>query len=119
MSGQPSATMQMPMRRVIRLVQEQRDARYNLLRGYFHGADDSATDDGEQMHLRSITLSTGLDAPLSAWQVKLHDVRVVQIRQKNGRLVRPDENPVLGPGDTVVLSGTPQALALAEEQLLR
>ena len=113
------ALVGVPMRRVIRIVQEQRDARYNLLRGYFHGADDSATDDGDQAHLRSITLSAGLDAPLSVWSAKLLDVRVVQIRQNNGRLVRPDENPVLGSGDTVVLSGTPQALALAEEQLLR
>jgi monovalent cation:H+ antiporter-2, CPA2 family len=32
------ALVGVPMRRVIRVVQEQRDARYNLLRGYFHGA---------------------------------------------------------------------------------
>jgi CPA2 family monovalent cation:H+ antiporter-2 len=113
------ALVGVPMRRVIRIVQEQRDARYNLLRGYFHGADDSATDDGEQEHLRSITLSQGLDAPLTVWRAKLRDVRVVQVRQSTGRLVRPEDNPVLGSGDTLVLSGTPQALALAEEQLLR
>jgi CPA2 family monovalent cation:H+ antiporter-2 len=113
------ALVGVPMRRVIRIVQEQRDARYNLLRGYFHGADDSASDDGEQEHLRSITLSQGLDAPLAVWRAKLRDVRVVQVRQSSGRLVRPDDNPVLGSGDTLVLSGTPQALALAEEQLLR
>ena len=35
------ALVGVPMRRVIRIVQDQRDARYNLLRGYFHGADDS------------------------------------------------------------------------------
>ncbi len=113
------ALVGVPMRRVIRIVQEQRDARYNLLRGYFHGADDSTSDDGEQEHLRSITLSEGLDAPLSVWRAKLRDVRVVQVRQSNGSLLRPDDNPVLGNGDTLVLSGTPQALALAEEQLLR
>jgi CPA2 family monovalent cation:H+ antiporter-2 len=33
------------MRRVIRVVQDQRDARYNLLRGYFHGADDDGIDE--------------------------------------------------------------------------
>ncbi len=113
------ALVGVPMRRVIRIVQEQRDARYNLLRGYFHGADDSTSDDGEQEHLRSITLSEGLDAPLAVWRAKLRDVRVVQVRQSNGSLLRPDDNPVLGNGDTLVLSGTPQALALAEEQLLR
>jgi CPA2 family monovalent cation:H+ antiporter-2 len=36
------ALVGVPMRRVIRVVQDQRDARYNLLRGYFHGADDDS-----------------------------------------------------------------------------
>ncbi len=113
------ALVGVPMRRVIRIVQDQRDARYNLLRGYFHGADDSAVDDGEQVHLRSITLPHGLDAPLSALGDKLGDVRVLQVRRGQGMLLSPHTNPVLNTGDTLVLSGTPQALALAEEQLLR
>ena len=39
------ALVGVPMRRVIRIVQDQRDARYNLLRGYFHGADDNTVDE--------------------------------------------------------------------------
>jgi CPA2 family monovalent cation:H+ antiporter-2 len=76
-------------------------------------------DDGEQVHLRSITLPHGLDAPLSALGDKLGDVRVLQVRRGQGMLLSPHTNPVLNTGDTLVLSGTPQALALAEEQLLR
>ena len=34
------ALVGVPMRRVIRSAQAQREARYSLLRGYFHGADD-------------------------------------------------------------------------------
>ena len=34
------ALVGVPMRRVIRLARDARDARYGLLRGYFHGADD-------------------------------------------------------------------------------
>jgi CPA2 family monovalent cation:H+ antiporter-2 len=34
------ALVGVPMRRVLRVVQQQRDARYGLLRGFFHGADD-------------------------------------------------------------------------------
>ncbi|KTT10376.1 NAD-binding protein, partial [Pseudacidovorax intermedius] len=37
------ALVGVPMRRVIRLAQEARDARYHLLRGYFRGADDDAS----------------------------------------------------------------------------
>jgi CPA2 family monovalent cation:H+ antiporter-2 len=50
------ALVGVPMRRVIRIVQDQRDARYNLLRGYFHGADDDSVDDFEQERLSTVTL---------------------------------------------------------------
>jgi hypothetical protein len=39
------ALVGVPMRRVLRVVQQQRDARYGLLRGYFHGADDDTVDE--------------------------------------------------------------------------
>jgi glyoxylase-like metal-dependent hydrolase (beta-lactamase superfamily II) len=45
------ALVGVPMRRVIRIVQDQRDARYNLLRGYFHGADDDTVNEREQERL--------------------------------------------------------------------
>ena len=47
--------MGVPMRRVVRRVEEMRDERYALLRGYFHGADDVDDDDGhEQVRLQSV-----------------------------------------------------------------
>lgn len=75
------ALVGVPMRRVIRVVQDQRDARYGLLRGYFHGADDDTVDERQQARLLSVSL------PLAA-------------------------------GDTLVLSGLPEPLALAEGKLL-
>ena len=50
------ALMGVPMRRVIRVTQEQREARYDLLRGYFHGADDDDIDELEHERLTSVTL---------------------------------------------------------------
>jgi monovalent cation:H+ antiporter-2, CPA2 family len=50
------ALVGVPMRRVIRVVQEQRDARYGLLRGWFHGADDDTVDDLSHARLLSVTL---------------------------------------------------------------
>ena len=47
------ALVGVPMRRVIRVVQDQRDARYGLLRGYFHGADDDTVDELQHARLRS------------------------------------------------------------------
>jgi len=50
------ALVGVPLRRVLRLVQEQRDARYQLLRGYFHGADDDSVSEREQERLATVSL---------------------------------------------------------------
>jgi CPA2 family monovalent cation:H+ antiporter-2 len=50
------ALVGVPMRRVLRRVQDQRDARYGLLRGYFHGADDDTADELQHARLLSVTL---------------------------------------------------------------
>jgi CPA2 family monovalent cation:H+ antiporter-2 len=44
---------------------------------------------------------------------------VVSLRLASGRVLVPEDNQVLSAGDTLVLSGLPAALALAEEKLLR
>ena len=116
------ALVGVPMRRVIRLVQDQRDARYNLLRGYFHGADDSAIDDGAQERLQSLTLPAGAHAlgqSLGALLPRLADTRILSLRRRNGKSLSPDNGLTLEDGDTLVLSGQAEALALAEEKLLR
>jgi len=116
------ALVGVPMRRVIRLVQDQRDARYNLLRGYFHGADDNAEDDGAQERLHSLTLPTGAHAlgqSLGALLPRLADTRILSLRRRNGKSLSPDAGLALEDGDTLVLSGQAEALALAEEKLLR
>ncbi|RYF14732.1 MAG: potassium transporter [Comamonadaceae bacterium] len=116
------ALVGVPMRRVLRLVQEQRDARYNLLRGYFHGADDQGEKEMEQERLATITLPLGaraLGRGLSQLRLAGHGVRVVSLRRGNGRIVDPASDPALEDGDTLVLSGRPEPLALAEELLLK
>jgi monovalent cation:H+ antiporter-2, CPA2 family len=115
------ALVGVPMRRVIRIVQDQRDERYGLLRGYFHGADDSTADDLEQERLATVTLPYGaraLGRALSHFALHAVGVRVVSLRRNKGKLVDPDGDPVLEDGDTLVLSGRPETLAIAEEKLL-
>ena len=116
------ALVGVPMRRVIRLVQDQRDARYNLLRGYFHGADDTVDDDGAQERLHSLTLPAGAHAlgqSLGTLMPRLADTRILSLRRRNGKSLSPDASLALEDGDTLVLSGQAEALALAEEKLLR
>jgi len=116
------ALVGVPMRRVIRIVQDQRDARYSLLRGYFHGADDDTVDELQTERLTSVTLPFGADSlgrALSQLALQALDVRVVSLRRSNGKPVDPGGDPALQDGDTLVLSGRPEPLAIAEEKLLR
>ena len=116
------ALVGVPMRRVIRVVQEQRDARYGLLRGYFHGADDDTADELQTARLKSVTLPAAgsyLGQTLAAQALHAVGVTVVSVRRANGRVVRPDDALVLASGDTLVLAGRPEPLALAEGRLLR
>jgi CPA2 family monovalent cation:H+ antiporter-2 len=109
------------MRRVIRIVQDQRDARYNMLRGYFHGADDDSVAELEHERLATVTLALGahcLGKPLLQVGLPGLNVRLVALRTSRGKAVSPDDDTVLGAGDTLVLSGKPEALALAEKSLL-
>ncbi|MFY3384590.1 monovalent cation:proton antiporter-2 (CPA2) family protein [Paracidovorax sp. MALMAid1276] len=116
------ALVGVPMRRVLRLVQDQRDARYTLLRGYFHGADDDTANERDQERLSTVNLppgSTALGLSLGQLALPAMGVRVVNLRRSSGRMDTTDDGALLAAGDTLVLSGHPAALALAEDKLLK
>ncbi len=116
------ALVGVPMRRVIRIVQDQRDARYNLLRGYFHGADDDTVEERDTERLATVTMPFGagsLGNTINRLALHAMGVRVVSMRRSNGKPVDPESDPTLEDGDTLVLSGKPEALAVAEEKLFR
>ena len=116
------ALVGVPMRRVLRVVQDQRDARYNMLRGYFHGADDDTPNERDQERMSTVSLPPGakaLGSPLGDLALNAVGVRVVNLRRANGHQAAAADNAVLQEGDTLVLSGHPTALALAEDKLLR
>jgi len=115
------ALVGVPMRRVIRVVQDQRDARYGLLRGYFHGADDDGVDELQTARLLSVTLPAAgshLGQTLADQALHAVGVTVVSVRHAAGAVTVPDDSLVLAAGDTLVLSGLPEPLALAESKLL-
>lgn len=114
------ALVGVPMRRVIRITRDARDRRYGLLRGYFHGADDDTVDELDQARLASVTLPTAsalAGQPLDDLALHALGVAVVSLRRANGKGERVDGATLAG-GDTLVLSGVPAALALAEAKLL-
>jgi CPA2 family monovalent cation:H+ antiporter-2 len=110
------------MRRVIRIVQDQRDARYNLLRGFFHGADDNSVDELQYERLATLTLPLAARAhgqTLSHFALHVLGVRVVSVRRSNGKPVECSDQTLLESGDTLVLSGKAETLALAEQKILK
>ncbi|TKC89827.1 potassium transporter [Trinickia terrae] len=112
-----------PMRRVVRRVEEMRDERYSLLRGYFHGADDLGDEDGhEQVRLQSVPVDENSDAvgrSLEELGLAGMGVEVTAIRRHGIRGVEPGPETKLRAADIVVLRGLPEALAIAEERILR
>ncbi len=111
-----------PLRRVVHRVQAARDERYASLRGYFHGAGD-ALDDAEHLHVRlhSVALNAGAKAiGQTLMMLKLADLHaeVTAIRRGRQRVeVTPDV--LLQAGDIVVLRGATEAVARAEDRMLR
>jgi CPA2 family monovalent cation:H+ antiporter-2 len=115
--------MGVPMRRVVRRVEEMRDERYSLLRGYFHGADDPDDDDGhEQVRLQSVPIDENAEAvgkTLEELGLAGGGVEVTAIRRHGIRGVEPAPDTKLRASDIVVLRGMPEMLANAEERLSR
>ncbi len=114
------ALVGVPMRRVIRVVQDQRDARYNMLRGYFHGADDNGVDELQAERLATLTLPAAggpVGKLLGQLELAALNVRVVSLRRASGAKAPASPDTPLQGADTLVLSGRAEALALAQESL--
>ncbi len=122
LATQAMALVGVPMRRVIRIARDARERRYHLLRGYFHGADDDGLEEREQARLASVVLpagATGVGRLVGELALDAIGAQVVSVRQSSGRVVDGDDSLALAAGDTLVLSGLPEALSLAEAKLLR
>jgi monovalent cation:H+ antiporter-2, CPA2 family len=123
LASQAMALVGVPIKRVIRLVQDQRVARYGLMRGYFHGTDDDSVDELDLQRLKTVTvdgdavcIGQTLDAALDQRDV---GVSIVSVRRAHGGVIPPEGQTLLEAGDTLVLSGRPQDLARAESVLLK
>ncbi|GAB4089178.1 cation:proton antiporter domain-containing protein [Hydrogenophaga soli] len=116
------ALVGVPMRKVLRLIQEQREARYSLLRGYFHGDDDNTVDDLDNVRLGTFTVHRGSHAvgkSVDSLHLDRLGVRVVSLRCVGAKATDCTPDTVLHEGDTLVLSGTSVELASAEDTLTR
>jgi CPA2 family monovalent cation:H+ antiporter-2 len=111
-----------PLSRVMRRVSQVRDGHYALVRGLFAGAPDEREDE-RGVRLHAVTLEPGSHATgrvLPALGLERLGVEVRAVRRPGEpRKLGAKEADTLRPGDVVVLVGTPDTLARAEERLLR
>ena len=122
LAGHALALVGVPMQRVIRITRDARDARYGLLRGYFHGADDDTLEELHQARLRSVTLPLAgrcVGRTLGSLALAELGLSVVSVRRATGGVVAPDLSYLMVGGDTLVLSGLPEPLARIEATLTR
>jgi len=117
--------MGVPMRKVVRIVSNAREARYSLLRGYFRGSEVDDFDANESWRLHSVTLlpeSISINKTLGELNLENDGVSVQAVRRKVGGAdyVKLDLSPDirLQANDILVLSGNPEATDLAESKLL-
>jgi CPA2 family monovalent cation:H+ antiporter-2 len=110
-----------PLNRVLARVRAVREERYNLFRGFFHGASDAAdAADNLMPRLHSVLLperSRAVGVPLSALGLE-GLVEVTGVRRRGARSQRPGADWVFEPGDVIVLLGRPENLVVAEKRLL-
>jgi CPA2 family monovalent cation:H+ antiporter-2 len=117
------ALMGVPVRRVLRVIQAQREARYDLLRGYFHGADDPETvEDMETERLMTFTLPLGAKAvgqTVADLALGPQGVRLMQLRRTDGTNAALSDDTPIFEGDTLLLCGTPDTLTAVMDRLSR
>ena len=112
-----------PLKRVLRRVQDVRSNRYSLLRGFFHGDSDEpeAGDEAHELRLHSVRLEAGSFAVgrlLRDVGLEQAGAAVTVLRHGDSRQSLPAPDTLLREGDVLVLQGTGDQLEAAEIRLL-
>ncbi|MBF1164574.1 MAG: cation:proton antiporter [Dechloromonas agitata] len=113
-----------PINRVLKRIRQTRSKRYSLLRGFYRGISDRDYDEDDEHHPRmhSVLLEPGAAAigkTLDELNLENLGCEVSAIRRRGIRAVEPAPETRLMEGDVVVVLGLPEAVAAADERLLR
>lgn len=114
--------MDTPMHRVMQHMQQQREQRYHLLRGFFRG-DTALQEPGHKEasdRLHPVVLASECRAAGNTIQsLNLDSVAVTALVRQGQRQLSPNRDTVLEAGDVLVLFGAPDDLAEAERNILQ
>ncbi|MGB7183414.1 MAG: cation:proton antiporter, partial [Burkholderiaceae bacterium] len=105
---------------VMHRVRMVRQGRYQLLQGFFHGADDSGLDDieGQHSHLHSVTLADSSPCiGRMLGELPLDGARITALMRGRQRILDPGGEIRLQATDTLVVCGTADQIGAAESLL--
>ncbi|MEJ5209962.1 MAG: monovalent cation:proton antiporter-2 (CPA2) family protein [Burkholderiales bacterium] len=113
-----------PPSRVVKRVRQVREQRYSLLKAFFLGLSEATEEGAETVQPRLYTVTLPDHAPtlgrtLGELELDSLGVQVTAVRRHGVRGVEPGPDLRLEAGDSLILMGLPEALALAELRLTR
>ena len=113
-----------PLRKVMRQVQNVRDRRYSLLRGYFRGETDlsGSADEDRELRLHSVPItgaSHSVGVSLADLKLGEIDVTVTLLRRRGVRIPSPAGDTLLEEGDVLVVLGNRSSVNAAEMRLIQ
>ena len=112
-----------PLPRVLAHIRHTRESRYELFKGFFHGATDAHEDsERPQPRLHSVLVTVGAAAigrSLASLQLDTLGVEVKSLRRRGARTLTPMLETLIQEGDVLVLLGVEENLGAAEIKLLQ
>ena len=109
-----------PLGTVLKRIRKMRGERYSTMRGYFQGMSDEAEAAADEQRLASLRLAAHQHAvgrTLADMRLEETGVSILSVRRHGIRGADPTPDTRLAAGDTLILRGTPEALAAAEIRL--
>lgn len=114
--------MQIPFRRIARMVQTAREQRYQLLHGYFHGRLSQLQDrEGNPLiRLHPVQVSNSCYAhgkTIADLRLESCQVQVIRIHRENLDIESPSQDFRLQEGDNLILQGMTEHIEQAESRI--
>ena len=125
LGAQMLTLLELPVARILKMIQEARSDRYKLLRAYFHGEESTSIEDNHdytRRQLHTVELPEQAHAVgrcINELPLDTLDVQVNAVRRSGIKGNQPSGEMVLMAGDVVVLYGPTLHLYRAEELLLK
>lgn len=116
--------LDVPMKRVVRTMQEVRASRYQLLHEFYHGQDIAKVgeEDNLRVGLHSLTIPEGatcIGKRIAELNLDEYNVKISALRHDGINHQQPEADAVLQAGDVLVLYATPENSKRAEAILLQ